>query len=294
MSMETFMGLIPAFRHVGHVHLQGWGEPLLHPEFFRMVAQAKAAGCRVGTTTNGTLLDGDLSRRIVDSGIDMVAVSLAGADGEGHDRLRRGAPFRRVMDGMAALARTRAVAGVSHPEIHVAYMLLASRMEDLERIPACLEGLGVQQVVISALDYVAGQTLAGEVIAPRDIGVGQVLQSRLEAVVAEGKARGLSVHYHLGFPGERQPCCTENVQRALVVASDGTVTPCVYTSLEIPGAFRWTHGERRPCVRLAMGNIHREPLQDIWRTEAYRQFRRSFSKGPLLAQCQTCPKLHRA
>jgi MoaA/NifB/PqqE/SkfB family radical SAM enzyme len=173
-------------------------------------------------------------------------------------------------------------------------MLLASRMEDLERIPACLEGLGVQQVVISALDYVAVQTLAGEVIAPRDIGECHVLQSRLEAVAAGGKARGLSVHYHLDVPSDRQPCCTENVQRALVVASDGTVTPCVYTSLELPGASRWSHRERRPYVRLALGNVHREPLQDIWRTEAYRQFRRSFSRGPLLAQCQTCPKLRRA
>ena len=196
------------------------------------------------------------------------------------------------MDGIGALARAREAAGISRPEVHVAYMLLASQMDDLERIPSLLEGLGVQQVVISALDYVADQALVGEVIAPRDVGEYQVLRSRFDAVAAEGKARGLSVHDHLDVSGERQPCCTENVQRALVVASDGIVTPCVYTDLEIPGASRWRHGERRPYVRLAMGSVDREPLHDIWRKEAYRQFRRSFSKGPLLAQCRTCPKLH--
>jgi len=292
MSMETLMGLIPALRRVGHVHLQGWGEPLLHPEFFQMVSLAHAAGCRVGTTTNGTLLEGDLASQIVDSGIEVVAVSVAGADAEGNDRFRSGAPLRRVMDGISALVRARNAAGVSHPEIHVAYMLLASQIDDLERIPSFLAGLGVQQVVISALDYVADQALEVEIIAPRNMGENRALRARFDAVVAEGEARGLGGHYHLDVAGERQPCCTENVQRAMVVASDGTVTPCVYTDLEIPGASFWRHGERRPCLRLGMGNVHREPLQTIWRKEAYRQFRRSFSRGPLVAQCQTCPKLY--
>ncbi|MDQ7785248.1 MAG: hypothetical protein RDU20_20350, partial [Desulfomonilaceae bacterium] len=37
MSMDTFEKLLPFFRRTAHVHLQGWGEPLLHPRFFEMV-----------------------------------------------------------------------------------------------------------------------------------------------------------------------------------------------------------------------------------------------------------------
>jgi MoaA/NifB/PqqE/SkfB family radical SAM enzyme len=292
LAQETFERLAPALGKVVHVHLQGWGEPFLHPRFFEMAAAAKRAGCRVGTTTNATLLDGALAERIVDSGIDVVGISLAGVDAQGNDRIRKGAPLGKVMDGVAALVRAKEAAGASRPEIHMAYMLLASRMDDLERIPAFLEGLGVAQVVISTLDYVADRALSHEVISPGETQAGQAIRRRLDAVVAQGRARGLHVHYHLSVPGERRPCCTENVQRALVVASDGTVTPCVYTDLEIPGAFSWRRGEGRPYHRLAMGNVNQEPLHVIWGKAAYGRFRRSFSRGPLSPPCESCPKLY--
>ena len=52
MSMDTFRKLLPAFRNARFVHLQGWGEPLLNPDLFQMVREAKKVGCRVGTTSN--------------------------------------------------------------------------------------------------------------------------------------------------------------------------------------------------------------------------------------------------
>ena len=57
LPLTTFAKLLPALARARLVYLQGWGEPLLHPDFFNMVALAKQAGCRVGTTTNGMLLD---------------------------------------------------------------------------------------------------------------------------------------------------------------------------------------------------------------------------------------------
>ncbi len=44
LPLETFRKLAPFLPKVKHVHLQGWGEPLLHPGFFDMAAAAKAAG----------------------------------------------------------------------------------------------------------------------------------------------------------------------------------------------------------------------------------------------------------
>jgi len=47
LSWEAFQRIVPVFGYVQHVHLQGWGEPLLHPRLAEMIAAAKAAGCRV-------------------------------------------------------------------------------------------------------------------------------------------------------------------------------------------------------------------------------------------------------
>lgn len=56
------------------------GEPLLNPNFSRMVKYAKSSGCceRVDTTTNGSLLNPERSLEIIDAGIDRINISVEG------------------------------------------------------------------------------------------------------------------------------------------------------------------------------------------------------------------------
>jgi MoaA/NifB/PqqE/SkfB family radical SAM enzyme len=78
--IEAFRNLIPAFRKTELVYLQGWGEPFTHPQFFEMLQIAKAAGCRVGTTTNGILIGRETIEKMVSQGLDIIGFSLAGVD----------------------------------------------------------------------------------------------------------------------------------------------------------------------------------------------------------------------
>ena len=143
MSLETFKKLLPYLQKTGHVHLQGWGEPLLNPDFFVMVKLAKKAGCRVGTTTNGMLVDDTTAERIVASGIDVIAFSLAGA-GERNDASRGGTGLEAVLAGIKRLQKEKERTGAREPAVHVAYMLLRSSLEDLGRLPDLLEDRGVR------------------------------------------------------------------------------------------------------------------------------------------------------
>ena len=62
------------------LHLHKDGEPLMHPKFCDMVLEAKRSANieKVETTTNGTLLNPELNRRLVDSGIDRIKISVYG------------------------------------------------------------------------------------------------------------------------------------------------------------------------------------------------------------------------
>ena len=93
MTTDSFRKLSVALSKSRLVYLQGWGEPLTHPEFFEMVRMAKAVGCRVGTTTNGMSLDEEQCLRLVQEGVDIVAFSLAGVD-ERSDLIRQGTRFQ--------------------------------------------------------------------------------------------------------------------------------------------------------------------------------------------------------
>jgi MoaA/NifB/PqqE/SkfB family radical SAM enzyme len=299
LPLETFKKLVPAFSETRHVHLQGWGEPFLHPDFFEMVAIAKGAGCRVGTTTNGMLLNREMIERVVESRMDIIAFSLAGT-GEENDRIRKGTRLSKVLEAMRALSEEKQRGRVETPAIHVAYMLFQSGIGNLRNLPHLLEGCGVSDVVISFLDFIPCEELQSEVIASATKAEYEELRSCLEEVKEEGRLHHLHVHHPLESMGERTAgCttnvhgCTENVQRAVCIASDGSVSPCVYTNLQAPGACYMPQGEKRQYERMVFGNIQEKSLRKIWQERGYAAFRNSFQKGELSSHCVRCPKLGR-
>ena len=65
------------------------GEPLFRPDIFQIAAAGRDCGLPVALATNGTLITEPVARRIVDSGIRRVAISIDGADETTHDNFRR-------------------------------------------------------------------------------------------------------------------------------------------------------------------------------------------------------------
>jgi len=290
LPLDAFRQLGPVFEKTRHVHLQGWGEPFLHPDFFDMVAIAKAAGWWVGTTTNGMLLKRDRITRTIESGLDIIAFSLAGT-GDRNDAIRKGTSLKKVLETIQAVDRAKKEMGSLTPEIHVAYMLFRSGLGELEKLPFLLQGLGVSQVVVSTLDFVPSDQLREETLIPVTKEEYEKTRPSLDRLVEEGREKDLSVHYHLVSPEKRRDVCTENVERALCISSDGAVTPCMYRNLRVSGTFYDLRGSKVSCARMVFGNIHEKNVMDIWRGESYKAFRRSFRKGQLASTCQECPKI---
>ena len=64
------------------------GEPLYRPDIFQLARYATEKGIRVALATNGTLVTKEIARKIVDSGVKRVSISLDGADATTHDTFR--------------------------------------------------------------------------------------------------------------------------------------------------------------------------------------------------------------
>lgn len=308
MTMETFNRILPAFSRSRMVFLQGWGEPFMNPNLFEMFRQAKASGCLVGTTTNGMLLDAGRLERLVNGGVDIVAFSLAGC-GKTNDAVRKGTSLARLLEVIHRLNRIKGNTGSSRPEIHIAYMLLRSGLDEIERLPILLAGQGIAQVVVSTLDFVPVPEIAREALVPSDPDQRADLRARLERLVAAGKRSGLEIHCQMadfqagqqddpvpagpeivsGLPVQR-PACTENVRRAAFISAGGYVSPCVYTNLPVasPSAVPGQGG--RPYRPLIFGNIHDQSLDEIWHSKAYRAFRKGHRSGRLEGPCRGCTK----
>lgn len=289
--LGAFQKLQPAFQKARLIHLQGWGEPLLHPDFFTMVSLARQAGCRVGTTTNGILVDAPLAARLVTSGLDFIAFSLAGTTAEKNDAFRRGASLKKVLEAIQLLQKAKREAGSARPAVNVAYLLLRSGIGELPRLPDLLEGYGVDQVVITTLDFVPSPALEKESLFLTETEAAEELLTSLEEVTTRGKEKGLSIYYQLSNRGFKKQGCSESVQRAFFISANGLVSPCVFTNVPVAQATYLVHGAVRQYARIIFGNIHERDVFSIWRQKAYVNFRRSFSTGRLTFFCRDCPKL---
>jgi AdoMet-dependent heme synthase len=64
------------------------GEPLYRSDIFQLAQYATEKGLRVALATNGTLVTREVARKIVDSGIKRVSISLDGSNAETHDCFR--------------------------------------------------------------------------------------------------------------------------------------------------------------------------------------------------------------
>jgi radical SAM protein with 4Fe4S-binding SPASM domain len=82
------------------------GEPLARPDFFDIADECCRLFTRVAMATNGTLIDDALARRIVDTGIQRVSISLDGGRPATHDFFRgvQGS-FDDALRGFDALKR---------------------------------------------------------------------------------------------------------------------------------------------------------------------------------------------
>jgi MoaA/NifB/PqqE/SkfB family radical SAM enzyme len=77
--------------------LHSWGEPLLHKRIIDMIEYAKAKGCWVETSTNATRLTEEVSRKLLDAGLDRIYLSMDGLTKETYEKVRVKGKFEEVL-----------------------------------------------------------------------------------------------------------------------------------------------------------------------------------------------------
>jgi len=299
----TFARIEQEFSNVDLVFLQGWGEPLTHPDLWKMVGSVKSHSSRAGFATNGTLLTKRTISQLLDSGVDVMAVSLAGATAATHERLRRGCGFAQIDAGLDALQREKRVSQQSEPAVHIAYLLTQTNWQEVEALPALAARWDVSEVVISNLSLVTRNELNRESLLANPAMWPQVREA-LEHAKEKAAGEGVGLHYYEPDLSAPQKVCTENVLRSCFVSHRGDVSPCVMTNLSVlPRATLQYHmgGIERGFEHMLFGNVNRQSLQEIWCSKAARDFRETFQQRiemedpgtqTLPGPCRHCYKLY--
>jgi pyrroloquinoline quinone biosynthesis protein E len=275
MTLERFRQVLDRFPSVMKIKLQGIGEPLMNRDFFAMVEEGMARGIAVETTTNGTLLSEENCRRLLGSGLTAIFLSVDGATAETFERIRRGAKFDRVMEGIRRLTAMRGHRRL--PGIHLWTVGQAGNIREAPDLVRLAKDLGVDSLRLQYDLIYWGQEEWQAKLEPDSLRTGSN-QRTAETLIEE--ARRLA-----GELGIRFELYTDNK----FSWKAGKLCPWPWSS-----AFISSEGDMVPCCVIgnpevfSFGNALKEDVQAIWNGEAYQDFRRAMNRGEIPRVCTGC------
>jgi len=127
----------------------GEGEPLTHPDFARMVTAAKQRDLHLTVFTNGLLLNEEMSRLLVDRGVDLLYWSLSAGSSETFRLVQPSQPvnaFERTVGRVRRMIGMRDSQGLSKPRIVMAHVLIRQNAGDCMKVFRLARDLGVEMV----------------------------------------------------------------------------------------------------------------------------------------------------
>jgi MoaA/NifB/PqqE/SkfB family radical SAM enzyme len=278
LTWETFEALMPSLQFFSHIHLSGWGEPLLHPRLWDMARALRTQGLKVSLTTNGCGLNEEVQMRVLDN-LDMVAISLDGARAATYEKLRPGADFHRITEQIGALCTRKRSLGLEKPEVVLQFLKMRPNLPELPEFLKLAASLGVDRVNAPNLDFIPVPELEPLSLLSPDPPDSEIKAIQWEA---EAKAKALKMPFRNFslFPHFDMRVCDANPLRNAFVTVSGEVAPCVYLGLPVNGPFtRRYFNKSYRTSNYSYGNVRKHRFYKLSQQSAYLNFIDYF-RGP--------------
>jgi len=318
MNFDDFKRLLPYFKDVEKVVLEGWGESLLHENLIEIIRLIKAENSEAGFVTSGKGLNKEYISELINAGVDFIGFSLSGASSRTHDSIRVNSDFQKLLCDIKTFNEIKSAKKLQKPRLHIVYLMLKDNIYEIPSLIGLAKGIGIEDIVLTNLIHVTNEWQNEQRVFrctppspnPSHQGRGNLTKKIPSPLAGEGKGEG--VYEEVLKEAEvkarelkirlRKPSllpvdvavCEENPLRNLYISIDGEVSPCVYLYPPTPSPFKRIFcGSEYQIGKLSFGNIFREPFSSIWNKKGYVEFRNHFSI-PLPEppeQCKTCHKI---
>lgn len=282
IAIEDFVRALDRFPTVKAIALVGEGEPLMHTGFFAMAEIAAARGIRVLISSNGSTLSSANVRKLCESGVAYVSVSIDSVDPARFAASRIDGKLDQVLSGMRRLADYRDSHGFTYPRIGLKGTLFAATRDELPRIAEIAQAHGADifegfqllnpmrtYVPIYPRDHLDELRHIDDLAATmaRDTPYAKTL---LRPVTDFCAAENIPAS-NMGRPNGLRPNCDEEWIYALL---SGDVTPCCQVKTPLDDAW----------------NLFRFPIEEILSNHHYENVRFNLWNGLFPAYCHGCWK----
>jgi radical SAM protein with 4Fe4S-binding SPASM domain len=264
MSLNHFEKIMKECgRYLRQLRLYFMGEPLLHKDIWQMIRLAKKSGVMiVEINTNGNfILNRDTTTEIIESGVDIIIVSLDGMNQETYEKYRQGGKIDKVLHFMKQIVNAKEQKGVHYPILIAQMIIMRENEKQIEQYKTFVKEIGADgwrfimfNPQMAELDF----------------------NSLRYFIPNEHRHRNYQVTTGgLVFPrgwGKKCP----HLWDSMVITWDGRAVPCCsdYTA------------------SVTLGNVFdKKRIWGIWNGSAYREFRKRINKiRSQIPLCRNCPE----
>jgi len=287
MNWDTFTSLLDGFPELKKLHLQGLGEPMMHPRFFDMVKYAVKKGIQVTINTNLTLLNPDRTEKLVTSGLDHLYFSIDGSTAETYERIRKRAHFDKVIHNADTLLEARKRLDSELPHLSLVMVIMRQNLHELPDLVKLAHRWSAEKFFVQHLSHDFGEpTLPDEYKPMREYIAEQSLvyedPARIDRYFGEAQELAESLGVNLRLPGT-QPKRYEEGTRG----KDRCDWPWT-------GAYISYEGYMMPCCmvstpdRANFGKVTDRTLASVWNGEDYNKFREQLDSPNPPDICRSC------
>jgi len=278
------------------VRFTGSGETLLCPDLFPMIALAKRHGVTVAFATNGQLIDRVMARRLVRSGIDDLVISVDAALAETYERIRVGASWEKLQEGISEINRAKDQMGSSTPRLILSGNFARYNIEELPGFIDLAARSGASGVYVFKTLFFDPSLKNEDLSHCPELTLAAYEESRHRAVRA-----GVEYSNFLVRPREAASAIAEELSLQEPVPSHAGELAYQRSFLERCDR-PWTgllvnhDGLVRFCCAESniLGNLDDQSFDEIWNGGTATALRRLFLEGRLPEGCRRCPEMTRS
>jgi radical SAM protein with 4Fe4S-binding SPASM domain len=249
------------------VELYNWGEPFLNKDFFRMVKHLRQKNIIVTTSSNLNVFDDNICSELVNSGLNLLMVSLDGASQETVETYQRGNNFAKVFNNIKVILEKKRSLNIRKPLIQWKFFVTRFTEKEVPKAKEMSKEIGVDHIEFAKL-----------------------LCDMSQRFFLDSKSQFENVKHWLPS-NDNYSAYSKNLKRRKKVLN----RDC--SSLWTRSVINWD-GKIFPCCNVygsewAFGNAFEEGFSRIWNNDAYCSSRKMVASEKLVHKkgiCYICVK----
>lgn len=260
----------PYLNQLEHIHLVGIGEPLLCKDLFYFIEDSKQSNLIVHTTSNLQLVDENIAKQIVLSGLDELSFSCDGIKDETYGKIRINGKLNNLKKALELINKFKKEFNSITPRLILNFGALKMNISELPKLVEFAANNNVDEV-IAYHDIIYNENLKEESL----YNYKQLSDEMFIKAYEKAKALGIKLFIPGLFSNPIKYCesgiyCGYPFSH-LWIYSDGRVGPCC---MDFPNRF-------------VLGDLNENSIEEIWNSKPILDLRKQLSTDPEYT-CKFC------